>query len=95
MSPVGRTVEKLSPSCYGPEEAFLALGEHTHLALYMAAVTALRARLRSPRREPSAATDRFCIRHRPSVFAAGMRLHPPEADLPEGDPDRPSRVEAV
>ena len=22
--------------CYGPEEAFLALGEHTHLALYMA-----------------------------------------------------------
>ena len=32
---------RLSSSCYGPEEAFLALGEHTHLALYMAAATAL------------------------------------------------------
>jgi amino acid transporter len=31
----------LSSSCYGPEEAFLALGEHTHLALYMVAATAL------------------------------------------------------
>src|ERR1700680_4873251 len=31
----------LSSSCYGPEEAFLALGAHTHLALYMAIATAL------------------------------------------------------
>jgi amino acid transporter len=30
----------LSSSCYGPEEAFLALGDHRHLGLYMAIATA-------------------------------------------------------
>jgi hypothetical protein len=38
---IGLGADGLSSSCYGPEEAFLALGEHTHLALYMAAATAL------------------------------------------------------
>jgi len=32
---IGLGADGLSSSCYGPEEAFLALGEHTHLALYM------------------------------------------------------------
>jgi amino acid transporter len=31
----------LSSSCYGPEEAFLALGTHTQLGLYLALATAL------------------------------------------------------
>jgi hypothetical protein len=38
---IGLGADGLSSSCYGPEEAFLALGEHSHLALYMAAATAL------------------------------------------------------
>src|ERR1700746_996504 len=38
---IGLGADGLSSSCYGPEEAFVALGEHTHLALYMAAATAL------------------------------------------------------
>src|SRR2546423_10071596 len=38
---IGLGADGLSSSCYGPEEAFLALGEHTHLALYMAAATGL------------------------------------------------------
>ncbi len=31
----------LSSSCYGPEEAFIALGEHVHLGLYLAIATAI------------------------------------------------------
>lgn len=31
--------DALSSSCYGPEEAFLALGVNTHLALYISAIT--------------------------------------------------------
>jgi amino acid transporter len=38
---VGLGADGLSSSCYGPEEAFRALGEHTHLGLYLAAATAL------------------------------------------------------
>src|SRR6516162_638584 len=38
---IGLGADGLSSSCYGPEEAFLALGEHSHLALYMAGATAL------------------------------------------------------
>src|SRR5215813_6041603 len=38
---IGLGADGLSSSCYGPEEAFLALGEHTHLALYMSAATAV------------------------------------------------------
>src|SRR5690242_16637006 len=38
---VGLGADGLSSSCYGPEEAFLALGEHRHLGLYMAVATAL------------------------------------------------------
>ena len=38
---VGLGADGLSSSCYGPEEAFLALGEHTHLGLYMALATAI------------------------------------------------------
>jgi hypothetical protein len=38
---IGLGADGLASSCYGPEEAFLVLGEHIHLALYMAAATAL------------------------------------------------------
>jgi amino acid transporter len=38
---VGLGADGLSSSCYGPEEAFLALGRHTHLGLYMALATAI------------------------------------------------------
>ncbi len=37
---VGLGADGLSSSCYGPEEAFLALGSHTHLGLYLALATA-------------------------------------------------------
>jgi len=33
---VGLGADGLSSSCYGPEEAYIALGAHTHLALYVA-----------------------------------------------------------
>lgn len=38
---VGLGADGLSSACYGPEEAFLALGTHTHLALYVAIATAV------------------------------------------------------
>src|SRR5215210_5030333 len=38
---VGLGADGLSSSCYGPEEAYLALGEHTHLGLYLAAATVI------------------------------------------------------
>jgi amino acid transporter len=38
---IGIGADGLSSSCYGPEEAFLALGTHTHLSLYLALATAL------------------------------------------------------
>ncbi|BCG00446.1 amino acid transporter [Paraburkholderia sp. PGU19] len=37
---VGLGADGLSSSCYGPEEAFLALGQHTPLALFLAIATA-------------------------------------------------------
>ena len=37
---VGLGADGLSSSAYGPEEAFRALGTHTHLGLYMAVATA-------------------------------------------------------
>src|SRR5579864_8922737 len=33
---IGLGADGLSSSCYGPEEAFLSLGKHTHLALLLA-----------------------------------------------------------
>ena len=38
---VGLGADGLSSSSYGPEEAFLALGTHTQLGLYLALATAL------------------------------------------------------
>ncbi len=38
---VGLGADGLSSSCYGPAEAYLALGEHTHFALYLAIATAV------------------------------------------------------
>lgn len=38
---IGLGADGLSSSCYGPEEAFLALGQYTDLALYLAAATTL------------------------------------------------------
>jgi len=38
---VGLGADGLSSSCYGPEEAFLALGSHHHLAVFVALATAL------------------------------------------------------
>ncbi len=37
---VGLGADGLSSSCYGPEEAFLALGGHTHLAIFVALASA-------------------------------------------------------
>lgn len=37
---VGLGADGLSSSCYGPEEAFLSLGQYTHLALYLAVAVA-------------------------------------------------------
>jgi len=38
---IGLGADGLSSSCYGPEEAFIALGTHTHLALYIACAMAI------------------------------------------------------
>lgn len=38
---VGLGADGLSSSCYGPEEAYMALGVHTHFALYIAIATAI------------------------------------------------------
>jgi amino acid transporter len=38
---VGLGADGLSSSCYGPEEAYIALGQHTHFALYIAIATAI------------------------------------------------------
>lgn len=38
---VGLGADGLSSSCYGPEEAYLALGGHTHFSLYLAAAIAI------------------------------------------------------
>lgn len=38
---IGLGADGLSSSCYGPEQAFLALGTHTQLGLYLALATAL------------------------------------------------------
>ena len=38
---IGLGADGLSSSCYGPEQAFYALGIHTHLALYLAIATAI------------------------------------------------------
>ena len=38
---IGLGADGLSSSAYGPEIAYLALGQHTHLALYLALATAL------------------------------------------------------
>ncbi len=38
---IGLGADGLSSSCYGPQEAYLALGHHTQLALYLAIATAL------------------------------------------------------
>jgi len=37
---IGLGADGLSSSCYGPEEAYIALGANTHLALYIALATA-------------------------------------------------------
>src|SRR5712691_6842797 len=38
---VGLGADGLSSSCYGPEEAFLALGEHHYLAVFLAVLIAV------------------------------------------------------
>jgi amino acid transporter len=38
---VGLGADGLSSACYGPEEAYIALGTHTHFALYIAIATAV------------------------------------------------------
>ena len=46
---VGLGADGLSSSNYGPQEAFLSLGDHRHLALYLAVMTALTVITISPR----------------------------------------------
>jgi hypothetical protein len=43
---VGLGADGLSSSCYGPEEAFLALGQHTPLALFPPGAVAIALQLR-------------------------------------------------
>lgn len=38
---IGLGADGLSSSCYGPEEAYIALGPHNHFALYIAIMTAI------------------------------------------------------
>lgn len=38
---IGLGADGLSSACYGPEEAYIALGSHTHFALYIAIMTAI------------------------------------------------------
>lgn len=38
---IGLGADGLSSSCYGPQEAYLALGPHNHFALYIAIMTAI------------------------------------------------------
>ena len=38
---VGLGADGLSSSAYGPEQAFLALGTHTHISIYLALATAV------------------------------------------------------
>ena len=38
---VGLGADGLSSACYGPEEAYIALGDHPHFALYIAIATAI------------------------------------------------------
>jgi amino acid transporter len=38
---IGLGADGLSSACYGPEQAFLSLGPHTHLALYLAIAIAI------------------------------------------------------
>lgn len=38
---IGLGADGISSSCYGPEQSFLALGTHTHLAIFVAMATAL------------------------------------------------------
>src|SRR5579871_6574060 len=38
---IGLGADGLSSSCYGPEETFIALGSHPHLALYIAIATVI------------------------------------------------------
>ncbi len=38
---VGLGADGLSSACYGPEEAYVALGSHTHFGLYLAAATVI------------------------------------------------------
>jgi hypothetical protein len=45
---VGLGSDGLSSSCYGPEEAFLALGPHKYLAVFLAMLTALTVFIISP-----------------------------------------------
>src|SRR2546430_12766223 len=41
LARIGIGADGLSSSCYGPEDAFLALGDHRHLGLYQAIATAI------------------------------------------------------
>ena len=38
---IGLGADGLSSACYGPEQAFVALGQYTHFGLYLAAATFL------------------------------------------------------
>src|SRR3954464_13481950 len=38
---IGLGADGLSSSCYGPEQAYIALGQHTHLAFFIAIAMAI------------------------------------------------------
>jgi len=72
---VGLGADGLSSSAYGPEEAFKNLGEHTYLAVFLAAATALTVLI------ISAAYSRV-IEHFPSAAAGTWSLRDSSARAP-------------
>src|SRR3546814_7340671 len=65
---IGLGADGLSSSCYGPEEAFLALGHHTPLALYLAGATALTVFIISMRSEEHTSELQSLMRISYAVF---------------------------
>ena len=58
---IGLGADGLSSSCYGPSEAFLALGKHYHLGIFVALGTALTV---------------FIMRTNPSSFLSVQKTTP-------------------
>ena len=89
---VGLGADRLSSSCYGPEEAFLALGQHTALALILALATGFHknkecdvsGRRRSPIYSAGCLHDGAVPRDRPVMLATENESRGTPIALPIG-----------